>query len=243
MFVFLNSSTSSYNVVSVCIDGLYANEKLELIDLGGQSNDSCPNTDLSWRTLHISEFDNFSRERVFNFKYCMSSKGVFYILALQRYQSSCPTIICADLVKQTCTTLNAPKSLCFRWHEVGFQLWRGQPSIIFILEEKLNVWMLEDYKKQKWADTIVIPIPFLEQNAVIPHIYEVDNEECLFYHKYNSIVSIHRLVIKELYPSPALPVRVSATLVSVKGMQSRIMKPGTKYIGFPTQRRILVKTC
>lgn len=238
MFVFLNSSTSSYNVVSVFHAEDKKNLKLELIDLGVQSNDSRPNTDFSWITLNIPEFDNSIKHENYLFRYCMSGEGVFYALCLDTSQVSKPIIFCADLINQTSTTLNAPESLWFKWRDVHFQLWRGQPSIIFKLEEKLNVWMLEDYKKQKWADMIVIPMPFLAQypNSHLwstPQIYQVDKEECLMFPRDGKTNYIYKLGTKEFCIVPTLCMRVPATLVSVKGMQSKTMKPGSKYIDFP----------
>lgn len=244
MMLFFNSSTSSYNVVLVYFGGKNKNEKLEFLDLGRQSNGSSPNASLSWRSLNISEFDNFSRQQRYFFRYCMSNKGVLYILALKIGQPSKPKIICADLIKQTCTTLNSPKRVWLEWHEVDFQLWKSQPSIVFIFEEKLNVWMLEDYKGQKWADTIVIPMPFLTQNPlmkmVIPRICQVDEEDYLCYPKDKNSDVVYKLASKELCTIPSVPLRVPATLASVKGMQPRKNNAGARYIGFG-QKHIIIK--
>ncbi|KAL8145758.1 hypothetical protein AgCh_003780 [Apium graveolens] len=152
-----------------------------------------------------------------------SSDGVLYILALLAVESSNPMIICVDLVNEACTTHYAPQTLLFNWYEVNFQLWKGKPSIIFIVEEKLNIWILEDYKTRKWADPIVILLPFLEQNPfmkkVVPYIYEDDEEDALVYHKDSLCYRVYKLNSKELCTIPCPPLRAPATLVSVKGMQ------------------------
>lgn len=222
--IFLNSNTSSYNVVSVYFGKENREVKLELIDLGGQSNDPCPNENLSWRTLKIIEFDNISKQQRYHFLYRMSSsEGVLYILALHAAESSNPMIIRVDLVNEACTTHYAPQSLLFKWFEVNFQLWKGKPSIIFVVEEKLNIWILEDYKTRKWANPIVILLPFLEQNpflkTVVPYIYEDDKEDALVYRKDSLCYRVYKLNSKELCTIPCPPLRAPATLVSVKGMQ------------------------
>ncbi|KAK1378110.1 hypothetical protein POM88_024854 [Heracleum sosnowskyi] len=57
---------------------------------------------------------------------------------------------------------------------------RGKPAISFVLKEKLNLWVLEDYKKQKWADTIQIPLPSLKKYPnlkIVPLLYfDADGE-------------------------------------------------------------------
>ncbi|KAK1377950.1 hypothetical protein POM88_024694 [Heracleum sosnowskyi] len=121
MRVFLNSSTSSYNVVS-----LYHDEKnrvkMELIDLGGHSNDPCPNKDLSWRKLNIPEYDEANRLQKYDCRRCVLEEGILFIPALLKVVSSNPIILCVDLVQQACTTLNAPESLGFEDRNINFQL-------------------------------------------------------------------------------------------------------------------------
>ncbi|KAK1354371.1 hypothetical protein POM88_047627 [Heracleum sosnowskyi] len=58
MDIFQYPSTSSYYVVSIFFDEVKKNYNLALLDLGGQSDDPCPNADLSWRIVKIPVFDD-----------------------------------------------------------------------------------------------------------------------------------------------------------------------------------------
>ncbi|KAK1377952.1 hypothetical protein POM88_024696 [Heracleum sosnowskyi] len=177
---------------------------MELIDLGDHSNDPCPNKDLSWRKLNIPEYDEANRLQKYDFGRSVLEEGILFIHALLKFVSSNPKILCVDLVQQACTTLNVPESLAFEDRNFNFQLWRGKPTLSFVSEEKLNVQILEDYKKRKWADTILIPLPFLEEEPDLKKMIpdKVNSEELDF-------------------DSTPPPTRVLATLVSVKGMRPK----------------------
>ncbi|KAK1354257.1 hypothetical protein POM88_047513 [Heracleum sosnowskyi] len=234
MRVFLNSSTNSYHVVS-----LYNDEenkvKFEMIDLGGQSYDRCLNEDLSWRTLNIPEYDVANRLQKYDCSRCVLEEGILFIPALLRVVSSNPIIVCVDLVQQACTTLNAPESLLFENPKVNFQLWRGKPALSFVSEERLNVWIVEDYKINKWADPILIPLPSLDGYAYlrkqIPQIHQGDEEDFLVYSDYMFTKTIKGEYIKGYrvckiglevlsYAETPPPMRVPATLVSVKDISN-----------------------
>ncbi|KAK1377948.1 hypothetical protein POM88_024692 [Heracleum sosnowskyi] len=175
---------------------------MELIDLGGHSNDPCPNKDLSWRKLNIPEYDEANRLQKYDCRRCVLEEGILFIPALLKVVSSNPIILCVDLVQQACTTLNAPESLGFEDH----------------------------YKKQKWAETMLIPLPFLEQKPnlkkMIPNIYQGDEEDLLVYphsrRGYPIGYHIYKVNSKVLgYDSTPPPTRVVATFVSVKGMRPK----------------------
>ncbi|KAK1377951.1 hypothetical protein POM88_024695 [Heracleum sosnowskyi] len=191
----------------------------------------CPNKDLSWRKLNIPEYDEAKRLQKYDCRRCVLEEGILFIPALLKVVSSNPIILCVDLVQQVCTTLNAPESLGFEDRgNINFQLWRGKPALSFVSEEKLNVWILEDYKKQKWAETMLIPLPFLEEEPnlkkMIPNIYQGDEEDLLVYphsrRGYPIGYHIYKVNSKVLgYDSTPPPTRVVATFVSVKGMRPK----------------------
>ena len=230
MGVFLNSATNSYNVVSLYSDRLEQKVNFQLLDLGGQSTDPCPDENLSWRTLDIPEYDEASRLQEYDGKRCVMEEGILLMPALHKVESGNGVILCVDLVQQACTTLNAPHSLSLEDSEINLQLWRGKPALSFVSEEKLNVCILEDYQTQTWADTILIPLPNLN-NAIprvkkqIPQIHRMDEEDFLFYTDdfYTNGVKGYRVCktgSEELiFASTSPPTRVPATLVSVKGMR------------------------
>ncbi|KAK1369193.1 hypothetical protein POM88_035285 [Heracleum sosnowskyi] len=223
MTIFQDSSTNSYYVFSVCIH--QDCKKFQLLHLGGQSNDPIPNANLCWRTLEIPEYDKLSRQQRCGFSF-VASKGILYILAVLKDGLSNPKVICFDLVKQqTCTTLDMPdQSLCLNVRKVCFQLCRGKPAVSFVLGEKLNFWVLEDYKSQKWADKIQMSLTFLKEDSnldkVIPRIYCTDNGEVLLlYNIQNFELFVYNPKSKQKFTIPSSHHKVPATLVSVKGMQ------------------------
>ncbi|KAK1367268.1 hypothetical protein POM88_042829 [Heracleum sosnowskyi] len=222
MTLFQNSSTNSYYVFSIYIDEK-AEPKYELLDLGGQSNDPCPNANLSWKTFSISEIAKIllGRQHIVLF---LENKDILYFLVLGMVGLSNPKIICFDLVKQqTCTALKVPdQSLGLNSTNVRFSNWRGNPAVSFVLEEKVNIWVLEDYKKQKWADMIQIPLPFTKEYSSWnePDSYKYCNDrEILLRYGMELPCWIYVPKLKQWCKIPSLPRRTPATLVSVKGMQ------------------------
>ncbi|KAK1366337.1 hypothetical protein POM88_041898 [Heracleum sosnowskyi] len=223
MTLFQNSSTNSYYAFSAYIDEENNKQNFGLLDFGGQSNDPCPNANLSWKTVTISECDKLRRHQKHNFSF-VHSKGVLYILVLLEVELSNPKIICFDLIKQqSSTTLDVPdQSLRFESREVCFQLWRGKPAVTFVLEEKFNAWVLEDYKKQNWADRIQIPLLFLKEypgwNKAIPTMHYDDDGEVFLQYRTKFGPWKYDPKIKEFGIDLSPYARVPATLESVKGI-------------------------
>ncbi|WOH11585.1 hypothetical protein DCAR_0831075 [Daucus carota subsp. sativus] len=226
--IFIDSSTSSYNVLSVYSDKDQGKVCFERLDLGGQSNDPCPSQDLSWRNFNIPEFDKLNGQKIYEkFLYYLSKEGILYIVTLLKVGPRKPKIICFDIVKQASTILDVPQiSLGFDWPNLRIQLWRGKPALIFVLEEQLNIWVLDDYKRQKWADTIKIPLPFLKQfpgiKETVPYaLVFCEDEDAMLVYDEDDIKGciVYKLKSKELDVIPYVPCMIPATLVSVKGMQ------------------------
>lgn len=85
-------------------------------------------------------------------------------MRLAKVGSSNSEIICFDLEKEVCISVTVPRNFFSEWWDVKFIIWDGKPSLVYFVEEELNVWVLEDYEKQKWADCkIVISMPFLKK--------------------------------------------------------------------------------
>ncbi|KAK1353532.1 hypothetical protein POM88_051897 [Heracleum sosnowskyi] len=204
---------------------------LALLDLGGQSDDPCPNADLSWRIVKIPVFDMLSRQdrqERYHFSYCMSREGILHILTSPRVGLQNPKVMCVDLVKQTCGILKVPQNLYFNCKELKFQSWTHKPSILFVRDQKLNIWVLEDYKKQKWADTMVVPLPFLEQRPslmteLVPHIHRDndDEEDILVYIHGPGNPRLYTVKSGSVCSGPTPLMRIPATLVSLRGMQPK----------------------
>lgn len=103
---------------------------------------------------------------------------------------------------------------------VCFQLCRGKPIVTYVVEDKLKIWVLEDYMNQKWADMIQISLPFLKEDPslkFIPYICCNDNGELrLLCGRGKTELFVYNPKSKErTIPSLLVP----ATLVSVKGIQ------------------------
>ncbi|KAL8144647.1 hypothetical protein AgCh_003008 [Apium graveolens] len=222
--IFQYPSTSSYYVVSVFFHHVWKRYTLALIDLGGHSNDLCLNADdLSWRIVKIPVFDMLSRQGRYHFSYCISSEGILHILTSPMVGLNNPKIMCVDLVKQTCEILKVPQNLYFNYKELKIQSWINKPAVVFVREEKLIIWVLEDYKKQKWADTKVISLPFLTKcprlKTEVPYIHRDsgDEEDILVYSPVNWC--FYTIKSGSICFDPPPYMRVPATLVSLRGMQ------------------------
>lgn len=114
----------------------------------------------------------------------ISEYGILFTFSVG---SSIHIIVSVDLVQEVCTIVNVPESLSSGFRGIRNQLWRGKLTFCFVSEEKLNVCVLEDYKKHKWCD-MVIPLPFLNQYPNLkkknPRIHKGDEEDYLVYIEY-----------------------------------------------------------
>ncbi|KAK1353531.1 hypothetical protein POM88_051896 [Heracleum sosnowskyi] len=84
---------------------------------------------------------------------------------------------------------------------------------------------VEDYKKQKWADTMVIPLPFREHRpslmTEVPHIHRDngDEEDILVYIPIPVNTHLYTVKSGSVCSDPPPVMRIPATLVSLRGMQ------------------------
>lgn len=82
---------------------------------------------------------------------------------------------------------------------------------------------IEDYKKQKRADTIQIPLPLLEdpswKKVISPYIYRDYDGEVLLLYNVKGMKLVYNSKLKKWSKILTLHVKIPATLVSVKGMQ------------------------
>lgn len=156
MGIYLQSYNASYNVVYNVVS-LFAerrNLKFQVVELGKGSS-------LAWRTLDIRKFNNIRLMKDNYFTCGMSTDcGMIYFSTIVPAGSNNAEIICVDLDKEACTTCTVPRSLHSNWKEVTFMMWNDKPSLLSVVKERINIRVLEDYKKQIWgAADIIISLP------------------------------------------------------------------------------------
>lgn len=226
MAIYLDSSTGLYNLASISSDKKCNKFVFQVLDLGRPGNYLCYCEDLSWRTLNITEMDNLNEHGKFRFSTISSEVSMLYVLKTFKSGLGKPEIICVDLVQETHTNCIAPESILHdRLGGVLFQLWQQKPTIVTLVNDKLSVWVLEDYRKQKWSDKMLISLTFLNEyprlKMVVPGFSHADGEDMLLY-KFSSVCYVYKLESKEfsmVEPSTGKNIKVADTLVSLKGMR------------------------
>lgn len=217
MFNYYNFCANTYRVLSIYQGNEEnKNSNCEVLDLVG--------SDLSWRPLNISIFHDFVRTKE---KFSVLVIGdILHCIRIPTFESSNSEIICLDLEnEEVCSSVNVPQSFFSVWWDVKFLYWDGKPSLARLMEEQLIVWVLEDYKMQKWADSkIVISLPFLKENANMKGLrpwqalegklcFHLKNDDAYFYHSESKLLQ----KLPEEMSYNRVPNR--ATLVTLEGMR------------------------
>ncbi|KAK1369537.1 hypothetical protein POM88_035629 [Heracleum sosnowskyi] len=220
--IYLDSSTGSYNLAYV-FSGRTCNELLFLrTDLGRPGTYPRYRKYFSWRYFSIF---NLNEHNKYDFRIITTQAGMLYVLKTLKVRRGKPEIICIDLIQGTDTTCIGPESRSH--HRRGFilQLWKEKPTILSLVKDRLSVWVLEDYKKQKWSDEILISLTYLNEyprlKKVTPLFLHADGEDMLIY-KYPSVCYVYKLESKEFCevdPSTGKTIEVAETLISLKGMR------------------------
>lgn len=226
MSIFIDSSTFSYNLVSVhSPDKECRNIVFKVLGLG------CDNPcGFSWRTLNITAFNNIDEYTKYYFRIIMLPDGIVYVLKLLNGGFSKPEIIRIDPVRESSTMCIMPESLFHdrnrdRVDRVKFKMWQGMPTIHSMKNEKLNVWALKDHKKQKWVNKIVISLPYLKEHPALkkftPYLVYARGENMVIYSLSNRgfIYKFKSNVFTGALPTDVTHVRVQETLVYLKGMR------------------------
>lgn len=223
MSIFIDSSTFSYNLVSVhSPDKECRNIVFKVLGLG------CDNPrGFSWRTLNITAFNNIGDYKMYYYRIITLPDGIVYVLKLLNVGFSRPEIIRVDLVRESSTMCVMPESLFHDRNKerVKFEMWQGMPTIHSMEEKKLNVWALKDHKKQKWVEKIVISLPYLKEYPALkefsPYLTYSRGENMLLYSFSNAgfIYKCKSKVFTGALPTDVTHVRVQETLVYLKGMR------------------------
>lgn len=217
MVNYYNYCADTYRVLSIYQGNEESkNSNCEVLDLVG--------SDLSWRPLNISIFHDFVRIKE-NFSFLVIG-DILHCIRLAGFGSSNSEIICLNLEnEEVCSSVNVPRSFFSVWWDVKFLYWDGKPSLVRLMEEQLIVWVLEDYKIQKWADSkIVISLPFLQENANMKGLrpwlalegkvyFHLTNVDAYFYHSESKL--LQKLPEEMSYNR----VANQATLVTLEGMR------------------------
>ncbi|XP_019157534.1 PREDICTED: F-box protein At5g65850-like [Ipomoea nil] len=110
-------------------------------------------TDSSWRSLDIPSLHNMKSQRGQILR--KSIAEVYYIIVLRDYE-----IVCLEMETENFTSVQIPERLFPDWNNIHPLNWRGKLALASVVGEKINIWVLESYKKQKWENVkVVFPLP------------------------------------------------------------------------------------
>lgn len=223
--IYFDSSTGLYNLVYVFSDRTCNDFLFQVIDFErpGTYPSNCES--VSWSSLNFRRMINLNEHRKYCFAIVTTRVGMLYVLKTLKVGRGKPEIICIDLVQVTCTSCIGPESISRDRGMLIFQLWQEKPTILSLVNDKLSVRVLEDYKKQKWSDEILISLTYLNEyprlKNVTPVFFHADGEDMLIY-KSPSVCYVYKLESKEfckVEPSTGKTIEVAETLVSLKGMR------------------------
>ncbi|KAA8515449.1 hypothetical protein F0562_018940 [Nyssa sinensis] len=201
--------------------GVNGNGGCEVLTIGSD--------DLSWRPLNIPNLHDLKKRenpRV------LLHREVFYCFRFVEAGSGDSEVVCLNLENENSTSVKVPHYFFSNWKKVWPVIWNGKVSLVGIAGEELTVWVLEDYKKQKWAERkIVIALTFMKENpsmkeSLVPCGY-AGSHRVTFYVNYLKLL-VYYIDTKEVRYSETAPEgkRIlcfnKSNLVTLKGMQPQM---------------------
>nr|GMC87104.1 putative F-box protein At3g17265 isoform X2 [Ipomoea batatas] len=119
-------------------------------------------TDSSWRSLDIPSLHKIKSQRGQIFR--KSIAEVYYIVVLGDYE-----IVCLEMETESFTRVQIPERLFPDWNNIEPLNWRGKLALASVVGEKINIWVLESYKKQEWENIkVVLPLDSIMNGNVMP---------------------------------------------------------------------------
>lgn len=218
LFISYLPCTGSYKVVSV-YDGELEGQKsgCEVLDIGSGN--------LLWKPLEI--FNYHEQDRMQEKIEVRMVGGIFHFTRFVEDGLGEFEIVSMDLDNEVFTCCKVPKRLLSNCQRL--MSWNQNLSLASIVDEELHVWVLEDYKKQKWADRkIVIPLPFLKKDPNMKECLDpcsVEGGIVWFCVNYVKLVGydFKSLKVADVICAPEGEKLVCAyhpSLVTLKGMQA-----------------------
>lgn len=211
------STSQKYKLVYLYLDEL-THDRLgcEVLTIG---------TDSSWRSIDIP--DTSYDPKIYKLRNCILINGIFYIMKDSEYGDA--TLICIEMQKEQFVQVNIPPNLFSDWDTIRPMRWdRATLSVVNIDKQRLHVWILEDYRKNRWGkNKIDIPLTFLKDFPDLdedPYIRAITDDILLFIVKAEHAIFYSIKTASVKYKASAPPGKKvffinSATLVSLRGMQ------------------------
>lgn len=177
-------------------------------------------TDLNWRSIDIprsSKFQGCDKKGT-------STKRIADVLFLARYGFS--EVVCIEMQTECITTVEIPPAFFSDWEDIRAFRWNDKFSLARVERERLNIWVLENYKKQKWAERKeVISLEFMRKFPDMRKLryHELKNNWLWIFAADDNQIAYHvRAERVELYPP--LPGKTFSysyvpSLVHIQGMQ------------------------
>ncbi|KAL3522095.1 hypothetical protein ACH5RR_014929 [Cinchona calisaya] len=199
-------------------------------------------TDLKWRALNIpSLYDlGFKRQRTF---YINIRQMFYFIRICEAGFGEESEIVCLDVGSECYVNVKIPQAFFSGGiYDIHAFYWEDKLSLGGLVEQELHVWILEDYKNQKWAERkIIIPLLFLSEypnkTDICPSSYcegyergflwfISDDEDHIAYHIESQ--SVH--VLNKLPEGKKNLYYMEPSLVNLEGFQPIIKKPKKKQL-------------
>lgn len=149
-------------------------------------------TDLAWRTLDCASLYNLgdNGER----SYTRAIRDVVFVIRFFDAGLGSSQIVCLEMETEDFVHANIPQELPTNLKDVKILNWEQKFSLANLVEGELQVWVLEDYKSEKWSKRkIVIPLTLFGKNPPTLGTHSLCSyfNGCLWFFRHESLVSYH----------------------------------------------------
>ncbi|KAL6141548.1 hypothetical protein ACLB2K_059836 [Fragaria x ananassa] len=194
--------------------------------------------DEQWRSLQLPDGNKLRKKSVFRGYYTRVNEveGNCHLVQIIRFteekEDMYIEVQTLDIWSEHFTTNTLPEGVSLDWKEVHVVRWNNCLSVGYTKEESLDLWVLQDYKEQKWSpNKIIIPVKGPKKNDGRP-MFAKDIAEIFFYRidLHISDEGEYRLsqVMKEEIRTETGEIIHKPSLISFKG----IMMAGNGYHPF-----------
>ncbi|XP_004305537.1 PREDICTED: F-box protein At5g65850-like [Fragaria vesca subsp. vesca] len=121
--------------------------------------------DEQWRSLELPDGNKLRKKAVFRGYYTRVNEveGNCHLVQIIRFtdeeEDMYREVQTLDIWSEHFTTNTLPEGVSLNWKEVHVVRWNNCLSVGYTKEESLDLWVLQDYKEQKWSpNKIIIPV-------------------------------------------------------------------------------------
>ncbi|KAL3519566.1 hypothetical protein ACH5RR_017715 [Cinchona calisaya] len=161
MRMFYLPKTNNYKLIYIFGKKGTINGGCEVMTLG---------TDRTCRALDIPSLYGLGSEKMWS--YIANTDNLLFITKFCDPGFGVSEIVCTDMGSEQFVNISIPQDLFSSWKNIRHFWWEEKLCLADKVEQELHVYILEDYKKEQWAQKkIVIHLSFLNEYPEFRHTF------------------------------------------------------------------------